>query len=198
MIKRTDLTNILFFNIETQININIEEIKVQKFILDKFRININEIDSNRLKYYAEFSKIKSISIGKIFYDLKEEKYKRYSKKYKSDDEKEVLNMFHNVCKKQIEKNSKIVLGGHNIEKVDIPFLIKRFLINEKNIPLYLDFTSYKSWNETIFDTLKVWDLMGFSQTSLDLLYYTLFNKSVEDNMEAILDLTELLVNRYNG
>jgi hypothetical protein len=176
MITKKEFQETLFIDIET-VPLLKDEKQTYNFN-KKFKINegesFQEVYDSKASLYGEFSKIICISYGKIKYNYGDNTYDRYVKNITSETEKEILEKFILICDKQVKNGGAIKFCGHNIEKFDIPFIVKRLIINNIKIPSYLDITKYKTWDNKFFDTIKFWDLTSYSATSLELLYNVLF------------------------
>ena len=75
----------------------------------------------------------------------------------------------------LEKVSKLLIGqdtagrrlvGHAIEFFDIPFLIKRMIINGVKLPNLLDVGDAKPWERLNLDTFNLWKVGGSTSCSL--------------------------------
>jgi len=83
----------------------------------------------------EFGKIVCISVGGILTETNIAK-----KSFYSVDEKLVLEQFCEFLEKKLVKTPALVMTGYNIMFFDIPFIIKRLLINRMKVPTYLKIT----------------------------------------------------------
>lgn len=84
-----------------------------------------------------------------------------------DDEVKLLNDFCNYLREyENELDYSIKLAGHNIKDFDIPFILKRLLINQIfEIPRCLDLYGMKTWDLPILDSMTYWG----ESVKLDLL-----------------------------
>lgn len=108
--------------------------------------------------FAEFSKVVCIS---VWYEGKE--WKLITKSFYWDNEKEILEWFSGVANKQV------VFVWHNVKWFDLPFLIKRYLVNRIKVPNGLKFHWKKPWEVEIIDTADLWKSMWRQYTSLDII-----------------------------
>jgi DNA polymerase elongation subunit (family B) len=189
MITKKEFRETLFIDIETVPLLKDEE---QTYNFNKkFKINdsesFQEVYESKASLYGEFSKIICISYGRIKYNYSDNTYQRFVKNIFSENENEVLEKFISICNIQVKNCGAIKFCGHNIEKFDIPFIIKRLIINNIKIPAYLDMTKYKPWDNKSFDTMRFWDLTSYSATSLELLYNVLFPENFLRSEKNILE-----------
>ncbi len=169
------LDSIIFFDIETAPEErNLDELKLNNPALEKaflwscnFRKNVETQSCE--DYYQEtapltpeYGKIVCFSYGKIKWaeDYSSYKIKTYS--YCSFDEKVILEKVSSLMD-MVEEN-KFNLAGHNIKDFDIPFLIKRFLINGIPVPNVLwRVVDKKPWETGFMDTKEIWKFGSYSQ-----------------------------------
>lgn len=90
----------------------------------------------------------------------------------------LLNTLYNAG-----KNTR--LCGHNIKKFDIPWLVKRMMMNGVPVPPQLQIWGKKPWEVTHLDTGEVWSLGNWDgYVSLDLLSCILDVPSPKENMKG--------------
>lgn len=123
--------------------------------------SLEETFNKKAALYAEFAKIVCITIGKI---VNGESIKL--KSYASDNEQELLLEFCNTLENFTAKDKGTVLSGHAIKGFDLPFIMRRCLINQINLPLLIDNAHLKPWELTTIDTLDLWKSTGFYGASL--------------------------------
>src|SRR5450432_2364845 len=122
----------------------------------------------RAAILAEFAKVICISIG--YFKKENNEWQLRIKSFYSESEKEVLEDFIATLHQLFLKNSKWIFTGHNIKEFDIPFLCRRMLINNIEIPRYIDFQNMKPWETPVLDTLQLWRFGDYKHhTSLNLL-----------------------------
>lgn len=110
--------------------------------------------------FAEFGKIVCITIGKIVGD------KLKLKSYFGDDEHKLLTDFCNALSGMTAKNKNTVLCGHAIKGFDIPWIMRRCIINQVELPTLIDTGHLKPWETTSVDTTELWKGTGFNGASL--------------------------------
>lgn len=103
--------------------------------------------------YAEFSKICSISVSFIHNEL------LYCKEFYGNNEIDILLNFNNMLK-GIQDKGGYRLVGHSAKFFDYPFICKRCIANELEIPDLLDVTHLKPWEGINIDTNDLWKMGG--------------------------------------
>lgn len=206
MFQRKELENLLFLDIETICKFRTyEEFKLDNpklaSLFDlKMETSLKEDERNLSKderyfkkssLFPEFSKALTISFGTIKWDEELGGYVKIIKNIIDRDEKVVLTRFAKMIEAIEQKNSSIKICGHNIDAFDIPYLIKRMLINEIKIPKKFQLHNLKPWDYPTIDTMKIWKFGSFEWTSLDTVC-TVLNipspKTEEVNNKVISDL----------
>lgn len=173
-LNNVDINNLLFIDIETvRVVENLEDDSplmeswdykmrysreaTEKFSEDK---SIKDLFNEKAALYAEFAKIVCITIGKV----KDDRLRL--KSYYGANEKELLSDFCNVLEGLTAANPKTQLVGHAIKGFDIPFIMRRCLVNRIPIPALIDVADTKPWLMTALDTLELWKGTGFYSASL--------------------------------
>lgn len=137
----------------------------------------------RAAILAEFAKVVCISTG--YFKKENNNWQLRIKSFYSVNEREVLESFINCLKQLHSKNSHWIFTGHNIKEFDIPFLSRRMLVNNINIPSYLDFQNMKPWETPVLDTLHLWRFGDYKHyTSLKLLAATLGVPSPKEDIDG--------------
>ena len=122
---------------------------------------------NRAGIYAEFGKIICISFGSFFHNERKELCFK-SKSFYGDNEKSTLEEFKALLEQFNQK--KIVLCAHNGKEFDFPYICRRMLVNNIEIPEILRIGGKKPWEVQHLDTLELWKFGDKKNyTSLDLL-----------------------------
>jgi predicted PolB exonuclease-like 3'-5' exonuclease len=180
---KTNIEKILFLDIETvpqaeflsELPENLQELWLEKAETLKLRLperfpenlSNNEIFMRNAGIYSEFSKIVCISVG-CFYG-KDNKHFFRVKSFAGEDEKQLLNDFSAMVKKFLITKEHFVCG-HNIKEFDIPFICRRLLINDLDIPESINAAGKKPWETSFIDTLELWRFGDYKNyTSLKLL-----------------------------
>jgi len=186
MFSRKEIASLLFIDIETisayktYVEYSKKEANLAKLFYDKMikqnkieeSSNLNLIEECFFKnssLYPEFSKILTISYGLLKWNEETQTYDKSIKNIIDKDEKKVLSRFSAVINKITEAYPEFKFCGHNIDGFDIPFIIKRMLINDIEIPKKLQIHNLKPWESPTLDTMKLWRFGSFEPTSLDVL-----------------------------
>jgi hypothetical protein len=105
--------------------------------------------------YAEFSKVCAISMTYLAKDgvLK-------CKTYAGTSEEKILKNFESDLTKFYSFNSAYRILGHAAKYFDIPFLCKRYMALELDIPSALDESQAKPWEMVNLDTNELWRSFG--------------------------------------
>lgn len=129
---------------------------------------------------AEFGKIICISVG--IFSTKTEKLNLRVKSFYGDEEKEVLQSFIDLLKKQ---SDTLIFCAHNGKEFDFPYLCRRILINSLQIPIQLNLHGKKPWEIMHLDTMDLWKFGDFKNyTSLKLLAAVLGIPSPKDDIDG--------------
>jgi len=188
-----DLKNLLVLDIETvsgyqdyhQMN---DRFKKQWDRKAAFLKNENQLPSEDLYFeraaiFAEFGKIICIAVG-IFTKSSDDQLGLRVKSYAGHDEKQVLLEFKHLIEKKLD-NENLILCAHNGKEFDFPYICRRFLVNQIEIPSVLQISGKKPWEVPHIDTMEMWKFGDRKNyTSLDLLA-SLFNiESSKDDMDG--------------
>src|SRR5690606_2266455 len=83
------------------------------------------------------------------------------------DEKIVLESFSRLLQNQ---PSHLILCAHNGKEFDFPYLCRRMLVNNIQIPSQLNMVQKKPWEINQLDTLELWKFGDYKHfTSLEML-----------------------------
>lgn len=113
----------------------------------------------RMGLYAEFGKIICVAVGS--YD-KNNNF--VTKAIVNDNERELLVELSHIM------GVFDVFVWHNIANFDIPFIIRRMIINGVTVPKTLDFRAKKAYEipNYIHDTMNLWKFTGWNGNSAGL------------------------------
>jgi uncharacterized protein YprB with RNaseH-like and TPR domain len=185
MLKNLKLENILFLDIETVSAYNSYNYlpEATKTLWNKkasfIKTTLDERPDETYKragIYAEFGKIVCITVGYIKAEC------LWLKSFSSENEKEVLENFLCLLAK-FSKNRNILLCAHNGKEFDYPYIARRLLINNLQLPDILDHAGKKPWEVKHLDTMELWKFGDYKHyTSLQLLAH-IFN--IEDPKDDI-------------
>lgn len=131
--------------------------------------NLEESWKLRAGIMAEFGKIICISTGYFYKDDKGNACLRI-KSLANDSEKELLESFKDVAQKFYQHNKNFQFAGHNIREFDIPYICRRMIINNIQLPEFMQINGAKPWEVKMVDTLQWWKFGDYKNyISLDLL-----------------------------
>ncbi|MFK7032470.1 3'-5' exonuclease [Flavobacterium oreochromis] len=174
MIKKLQLENILFLDIETvpeyetfsSLDPTRQELyglKTQYQRKDEFTA---EDFYNRAGIWAEFGKIICISVG--YFTFKKD-IRQFRVTSFWGDEITILNGFSNLLNTHYN-HTQHLLCGHNAKEFDFPYIARRMIINNIPIPKKLNLFGKKPWEVPHLDTLELWKFGDYKHyTSLKLL-----------------------------
>lgn len=186
-----DLSMILFLDIET-----VSQHKTfsdcsaehQKLWEDKARFMLNDEQPTaedvygRAAIFAEFGRIVCISCGIISERNGERQFR--VKSYSGHDEKELLMAFGELLHKHFNQHDHL-LCGHNGKEFDFPYIARRMLINDIQLPKILDIAGKKPWEVAHLDTMQMWKFGDFKNfTSLKLLAHVFGIPSPKDDIDG--------------
>jgi 3'-5' exonuclease len=187
------LSNLLLIDIETvpmEANFNNLTTNWQQLWLDKSaryhleNSNPNDTWRQRGGIVAEFGKIVCISTG-YFYENENAQQAVKIKSIAHDNEVVLLNQFIDLCNKVYKHNKDFCFAGHNIKEFDVPYICRRILINNIELPQYLWFHDKKPWEIKMFDTLAWWRFGdNKNYTSLHLLANVLQIATSKDDIDG--------------
>lgn len=189
MIEKINLENILFLDIETvpeaeNFNVLDEE---KKYLFDlKTQYQRKEEYTpeefyDRAGIWAEFGKIICISVGYFTFkgDIRHFRVTSFW-----GEEKKILTDFSNLLNSYFNQPQHIMCG-HNAKEFDFPFIARRMVINQIQIPNKLNLFGKKPWEVPHLDTLEMWKFGDFKHyTSLKLLTKVLNVPSPKDDISG--------------
>jgi 3'-5' exonuclease len=137
---------------------------------------------NRAGIYAEFGKIICITCGIISGAGSGKKL--LLKSFYGDDEKMLLKDFCEMINKWTLESNKY-LCAHNGKEFDFPYLCRRLIVNEVNIPGILNLAGKRPWEIPHLDTMELWKFGDYKNfTSLNLLAQVLGIPTPKDDMDG--------------
>ncbi len=111
--------------------------------------------SQRAGILAEFGKVICISTGYFTRNQNKEINLRLKSIY-GHNEKILLQSFIELITRLYNYKKIFQFAGHNIREFDIPYLCRRILINNLQLPNYLYLHGAKPWEVKMIDTLQWW------------------------------------------
>lgn len=189
MIKKIALKNLLFLDIETvPENENYEELSEEKKKLWELKTQYQrkeEFDPEefyeRAGIWAEFGKIICISVGHFAFKGEERSFRL---KTFCGEEKEILKDFRGLLDQHFNRPQHL-LCAHNGKEFDFPYIARRMLIHNMELPNKLNLFGKKPWEVPHLDTLELWKFGDYKHyTSLRLLCNVLNIPSPKDDIEG--------------
>jgi uncharacterized protein YprB with RNaseH-like and TPR domain len=184
------LNNILFLDIETvpqEENWNSLSKTIQELFEQKTKYQRKDEFTaanfyNRAGIWAEFGKIICISVG-YFADVEKNKQLRLTSFY-GDDEHQLLSDFKVLLDTHFA-NKTSVLCAHNGKEFDFPFIARRMIVHQIELPKKLNLFGKKPWEVPHLDTLELWKFGDYKHyTSLKLLTSILGVPSPKDDING--------------
>lgn len=189
MISKLNLENILFLDIETVPETqNFNELdKTKQELWDaKSRYQRKEEFSaeefyDRAGIWAEFGKIICISVG-YFTNQGETRLFRTTSFY--GEEPTLLRDFKNLLISHFSQ-AKHLLCAHNGKEFDFPYIARRMIIHNIELPYKLNLFGKKPWEVPHLDTLELWKFGDYkTYTSLKLMTNVLGIPSPKDDIDG--------------
>ncbi|AUS05255.1 3'-5' exonuclease [Pseudotamlana carrageenivorans] len=189
MIRKINLENILFLDIETVPETeHFSELNDTKQILWEDKSKYQRKDDytaeefyDRAGIWAEFGKIVCISVGYFNFQNDIRKFRTTSF---FGDEVKILKDFKNLLNTHYNE-PKHLLCGHNAKEFDFPYIARRMIIHNIELPHKLNLFGKKPWEVPHLDTLELWKFGDFkSYTSLKLLTHVLGIPSPKDDIDG--------------
>jgi uncharacterized protein YprB with RNaseH-like and TPR domain len=184
------LNNILFLDIETvpekenwnQLSTEMQELFEKKTQYQR-KEEVTAADFyDRAGIWAEFGKIICISVGYFVDEAKHKKLRLTS--FFGDDEHKVLTDFKVLLDTHFTKKST-VLCAHNGKEFDFPFMARRMIVHQIELPIQLNLFGKKPWEVPHLDTLELWKFGDYKHyTSLRLLTSILGVPSPKDDING--------------
>ena len=180
MLNYINLSHVLFLDIETvPVTYSFNELSEKEQSLwngktqwIQKRDNLSPEESyQRAGIYAEFAKVICVSCG-YFYKEGEQTLFRVKSVF-GHDEHQVLSELV-VLFKKFSRKENYLLCAHNGKEFDFPFLSRRMLINNIELPDALDIAGKKPWEVNHLDTMELWKFGDYKHyTSVDLMAHVL-------------------------
>ncbi|WP_178991192.1 3'-5' exonuclease [Winogradskyella schleiferi] len=189
MISKLNLENILFLDIETvpetenfsDLDKTKQELWDAKSRYQRKEEFTSEEFYDRAGIWAEFGKIVCISVG-YFKMQGESRSFRVTSFY--GDEIKILKDFKNLLISHFSAN-KHLLCAHNGKEFDFPYIARRMIIHNIELPYKLNLFGKKPWEVPHLDTLELWKFGDYkTYTSLKLLTNVLGIPSPKDDIDG--------------
>ena len=189
MISKLNLENILFLDIETvpETHHFSELDKTKKELWEaKSRYQRKEEFSaeefyDRAGIWAEFGKIICISVG---YFTNQEETRLFRTTSFHGEEPALLKAFKNLLISHFSQ-AKHLLCAHNGKEFDFPYIARRMIIHNIELPHKLNLFGKKPWEVPHLDTLELWKFGDYkTYTSLKLMTNVLGIPSPKDDIDG--------------
>jgi len=189
VIEKINLENILFLDIETVPEVeNFADLDEEKQYLFDLKTQYQRKEDytpeefyDRAGIWAEFGKIVCISVGYFTFkgDIRHFRVTTFF-----GEEKKILTDFSTLLNTYFNQPQHIMCG-HNAKEFDFPFIARRMIINQVQIPNKLNLFGKKPWEVPHLDTLEMWKFGDFKHyTSLKLLTKVLNVPSPKDDISG--------------
>lgn len=189
MITKLNLENILFLDIETvaetqhfsDLDTTKQELWEAKSRYQRKEEFTAEEFYDRAGIWAEFGKIICISVG--YFALQNDiRTFRVTSFY--GDEVQLLKDFKNLLTSHFSQ-AKHLLCAHNGKEFDFPYIARRMIIHNIELPYKLNLFGKKPWEVPHLDTLELWKFGDYKNyTSLKLLTNVLGIPSPKDDIDG--------------
>ncbi|WP_299548000.1 3'-5' exonuclease [Seonamhaeicola sp.] len=189
MISKLHLENILFLDIETvpehpyfsDLDEDKQALWESKSLYQRKDDFTAEEFYERAGIWAEFGKIICISVGYFNFQGALRKF-RVTSFY--GDEIDILKNFKNLLISHFSQ-TKHLLCAHNGKEFDFPYIARRMIINDIELPYKLNLFGKKPWEVPHLDTLELWKFGDYkTYTSLKLLTNVLGIPSPKDDIDG--------------
>jgi len=189
MIKKINLENILFLDIETVPEVqDFNELDSEKKDLWEQKSKYQRKEEFTAEEFfpsagiwAEFGKIICISVGYFTFKGDVRAF-RVTSFY--GDEVKLLKDFKNLLISHFSQ-AKHLLCAHNGKEFDFPYISRRMIINKIELPYKLNLFGKKPWEVPHLDTLELWKFGDYKNyTSLKLLTNVLGIPSPKDDIDG--------------
>ncbi|AXT18519.1 3'-5' exonuclease [Flavobacteriaceae bacterium AU392] len=189
MISKLNLENILFLDIETVPEERyFSDLDESKQALWEHKSQYQRKDDytaeefyERAGIWAEFGKIICISVGYFTFQGDNRMF-RVTSFY--GDEVILLKDFKNLLISHFNQ-AKHLLCAHNGKEFDFPYIARRMIINDIELPYKLNLFGKKPWEVPHLDTLELWKFGDYkTYTSLKLMTNVLGIPSPKDDIDG--------------
>lgn len=189
MLKRINLENILFLDIETVPQFeNFNDLDQTSALLWEQKTKYQRKEDftpeefyDRAGIWAEFGIIVCISVGYFKINDDERSFRVTSF---HGEEINILKDFKNLLTTHFNKSNHL-LCAHNGKEFDFPYIARRMIINDISLPNKLNLFGKKPWEVPHLDTLELWKFGDYKTfTSLKLMAHVLGIPSPKDDIDG--------------
>ncbi|MFK7970959.1 MAG: ribonuclease H-like domain-containing protein [Bacteroidia bacterium] len=180
MYNQEQLQNILFLDIETAGNTaKYDELsermqalwnkKAKRYARDYDEFDPVQIYEDKAAIHAEFGRVVCVSCGYLRFGENGAAPELRMRSFWGEDEVKLLTEFADTLNKFCSRPGRWVCA-HNGKEFDFPYLGRRYLINNLEVPFVLQVQGKKPWETSFIDTMEMWKFGDFkSYTSLETL-----------------------------
>jgi 3'-5' exonuclease len=187
LLQKQNIEDILFFDIETAPadgNFDEKSPLYDAWVYDQTKnLGEDETEEDLIPLYfkmsplmGEFGRIACITIGAV------RNGEVILKTFADKDEKKLLEAFNESVIKFA--TNKTWLCGHNILDFDMPFIMKRCLVNRVPLHLLFDTAHLKPWETAVLDTAVLWKGTGWKKQSFISVLSALGLPSPKDDISG--------------
>jgi predicted PolB exonuclease-like 3'-5' exonuclease len=137
--------------------------------------------------HAEFSQIICVSFGFEY----EGEFRQTV--FSGTDEREILEKCTSIFNNMYERG--YYLAGHAISTCDIPFFVKRYIINKMKVPKILNEYNVKPWEKKNLDTMGLWKFGMYRGVALETICAVMGIDCKTDNIRGdnlyLVDIEEM-------
>ena len=184
------MTHVLFLDIETvpqeqfwsDVPKTTKELYAQKTAYQRKENVFPKDFYERAGIWAEFGKIICISVA-YFTEREKQRHLRVSSFY-GDHEKQILLDFKKLLDTHFNKSTHL-LCAHNGKEFDFPYIARRMIIHQIELPSKLNLFGKKPWEVPHLDTMELWKFGDYKHySSLQLLTSTLGIPSPKEDIQG--------------
>ena len=184
------MNNVLFLDIETvpqkeywsEVSETTQELFSKKTAYQRKEDISAENFYERAGIWAEFGKIICISVAYFTSNMQERNLRVTS--FSGNDEKELLIDFKKLLDTHFNK-AYHVLCAHNGKEFDFPYIARRMIVHQVELPSKLNLFGKKPWEVPHLDTMELWKFGDYKHySSLQLLTSTLGIPSPKDDIDG--------------
>ncbi len=159
-------------------------LQIKKRSSDKYDEESDAVSSlPDMGLFAEFGKIVCISFGLLYKRGEEDIWTMRVSSVYGFDEVSLLTQFGQLLVRLGKQGFR--LCGHNIKEFDVPYIARRMLIHNMQVPKLLLDARRKPWESQVIDTMDMWKFGDYKHyTSLKLLCKVLNVQSPKEDMEG--------------
>ena len=187
---KVNVADVLFLDIETvpqekewnQLSESMQELYAKKTAYQRKEEFNPEEFYERAGIWAEVGKIICISVA--YFNQQSDQTTLRVTSFSGDDERQILLDFKSLLESHFS-NPKNVLCAHNGKEFDFPYIARRMIIHQVELPKKLNLFGKKPWEVPHLDTMELWKFGDYKHyTSLQLLASILGVPSPKDDIDG--------------